>query len=175
MGNHGGEKEILSQIPRGMSCQPQILSSVKISLKNEREPRYLRWRKTKRGCHQQTDPGRTAQVSSLNRKKEKNYEGTLEYQGGREYSEQKCGQAPQTSLLLLGLINYIWCLQQNYNSLWCGAQSMQRSYLSQFYVWLTVEIKGCKEREAFCTSYTTDKSKWNPRRCSNNPQEDGKK
>ena len=38
----------------------------------------------------------------------------------------------------------------------------------QCYVWLTVEIKGC-------TSYTTDESKWNPRRCSNNPREDGRK
>ena len=64
-------KEILLQILRRMSCQPQTLSSVKIALMNESEPRYLRWRKTKRGCHQRTDPGRTAQVALSTEKKEK--------------------------------------------------------------------------------------------------------
>lgn len=62
----------------------------------------------------------------------------------REHSEQKRGQMPQTFLLLLGLINHIWCLKQNYNTVCCGSQNMQRSYLRQFYIWLTVELKGCE-------------------------------
>lgn len=119
-------KEILLQILRRMSCQPQILSSVKISLTNEREPRYLRWRKTKR-LSPADRPWKNGSSSSLNRKKKKkkNYEGTLAYQEGRQCSEQNRGQTPQTPLLLLGLRNYIWRLQQKYNSLWRAAQSMR--------------------------------------------------
>lgn len=70
-------------------------------------------------------PWKNGSSSSLNRKKKKNYEGTLAYQEGRQCSEQNRGQTPQTPFLLLGLRNYIWRLQQKYNSLWRAAQSMR--------------------------------------------------